>query len=68
MSQTNQEAIAYIANDLVQTAKRCGLVVTIGLEPRQPLAMGNYDMVVDVRPARNTVHHLPAGDTEGGAA
>lgn len=33
-------------------AQRLGVVVTISLEPLQPLRMGNYEMVVDVRKAR----------------
>ena len=37
---------------LVDDATKAGQVVRIDLVPRQPLAMGNLDMVVDVRPAR----------------
>jgi len=40
------------ALELVQQAKREGVVLTIETEPKQPLAMGNYRMVVAVRPAR----------------
>lgn len=65
-TQTNQEVILRRATALVELARECGLVLTIDTRPRVPLAMGHYDMVVGVRPARNTVHHLPAGDTEGG--
>lgn len=68
MSHTNQEAIVAMASELVAVAKSCGLVLTISTKPRQPLAMGNYDMVVGLRPLRNTVRHSPADDTEGGEA
>ncbi|CAN7639550.1 hypothetical protein [Paraburkholderia terricola] len=40
------------AEDVVAAAKACGVVVTINLESDAPLAMGNYRMVVDARPAR----------------
>ena len=40
------------ARDLINFARRNGLVITITLDPRKPLAMGHYDMVVGVRPAR----------------
>ena len=52
MSQNNQEAITHVAHEIVELAQRCGLVVTIEIKPREPLAMGNYDMVVDAREAR----------------
>jgi len=45
------------ARQLVADAAASGQVVRIDLVPRQPLAMGNLDMVVDVRPAR---HGLPS--------
>lgn len=64
--ETNRDVIFRRAVALVELARECGLVLTIETTPREPLAMGHYDMVVGVRPARNTVHHLPAGDTEGG--
>lgn len=40
------------AKQLVQDAAKAGQVVRIDI-PRMPLAMGNLDMVVDVRPARS---------------
>lgn len=52
MSYTNIEAIEHMANELVELAKRCEVVITIDTKPRQPLAMGHYDMVVNVRVAR----------------
>ena len=35
--------------DLVDAAKRSGIIVTIREKSLQPLAMGNIEMVVDVR-------------------
>lgn len=40
------------AHQLIEAAKTAGMVVRIDLVPRKPLAMGNLEMVVDVRPAR----------------
>lgn len=40
------------AQRLIEEAKRHGVVLTIETEPRQPLAMGSYDMVASVRRAR----------------
>ena len=37
------------ALDLVDAAKRSGIIVTIREKSLQPLAMGNIEMVVDVR-------------------
>lgn len=44
--------IELLAQQLIHMAEQAGAVVTITLHPRQPLAMGNYDMVAEVRPAR----------------
>ncbi|MGE4243665.1 hypothetical protein [Ramlibacter sp.] len=38
--------------EAIQYALRHGLVATIHLEPQQPLAMGSYRMVADVRAER----------------
>lgn len=38
------------AADLVLLAGSYGLVLTIQTRARNPLAMGNYDIVVDMRP------------------
>lgn len=46
------ELIEEQALALTQQAQRLGVVVTISLEPLQPLRMGNYRMVVDARKAR----------------
>ena len=37
------------AADLVDSAAATGRILTIFLRPRQPLAMRNYDVVIDVR-------------------
>lgn len=47
------EAILARARQLIADAQDAGQVVRIDLVPRQPLAMGSYDMVVDVRDARS---------------
>ena len=66
-----REVVLNRAATLVQFARECGVVLTIDTQPRVPLAMGHYDMVVGVRPARQmdtpSVQYLPADDTEGGA-
>ena len=40
------------AEQLVAEAQRAGLVITVEQRPLQPLAMGHYETVVSVRPAR----------------
>ena len=40
------------AEALVRDAMEHGVVITIGVKPRLPLAMGNYDLAVDVRERR----------------
>lgn len=50
--QRGQHDIEARARQLVADAAASGQVVRIDLVPRQPLAMGNLEMVVDVRPAR----------------
>ncbi|WP_019919084.1 hypothetical protein [Methyloversatilis discipulorum] len=45
-------AVATEAAVLIERARRAGVVLTIETEPRQPLAMGNYDVVVQTREAR----------------
>lgn len=52
MSHTNLEAIKWKAEQLVALAKQVNVVLTIETVPQQPLAMGNFEMHVDVRPAR----------------
>lgn len=50
--ENTQEVILRRATALVELARECGFVLTIETQPREPLAMGYYDMVVGVRPAR----------------
>lgn len=40
------------AEHLVSEAAKHGVVLTVSQAPLKPLAMGNYETVVDVRPAR----------------
>lgn len=40
------------AYDLIDEARDAGQVLTIDLVPLKPLAMGHYEMVADLRPAR----------------
>ncbi|CAN7458043.1 hypothetical protein LJR099_003083 [Variovorax paradoxus] len=47
------QAVQMHAQQLVDWARQHGLVVTITLKPEQPLAMGNYMPVIDIREARN---------------
>lgn len=46
------EAIRFRATQLTELARMAGVVLTIHLEPRKPLSMGNHTMTVAVRPAR----------------
>lgn len=41
--------------ELVQKGLDAGVVITVSTEPNEPLAMGNYDLVIEVRPLRNYV-------------
>jgi hypothetical protein len=46
------ELVRKEAETLANVAKAASVVITIGLEPNVPLAMGNYEMVVHAWPAR----------------
>ena len=46
------EVIRQQAEGLVANAARLGFVITIEQQPLRPLAMGNHETVVSVRPAR----------------
>lgn len=46
-------AVAAEAAVLVERARRAGVVLTIETKPRQPLAMRNYDLMVQTREVRN---------------
>jgi hypothetical protein len=50
---TTALVIKAVARDLVARSAALGYVVTIEQVPRTPLAMGNYETVVSVRPARS---------------
>lgn len=52
MNQSAANIIYAKALELVNEAKREGVVLTIETQPKQPLAMGNYRMHVSVRVAR----------------
>lgn len=52
MNQAAANVIYAKALELVQQAKREGVVLTIETRPKTPLAMGNHCMHVDVRVAR----------------
>lgn len=47
----NIENIKWKAEQLIALAKQVGVVLTIETVPSKPLAMGNFEMWVDVRPA-----------------
>lgn len=49
---TLEQILRRKANDLVDLAAATGYVLTIECRPRQPLAMGNYDLEVSVWPKR----------------
>jgi outer membrane murein-binding lipoprotein Lpp len=49
---TAADRVRTMAQAAAATAARWGYVLTITQRPRLPLAMGNYDTVVEVRPAR----------------
>lgn len=46
------KAVQMAAFELLRVAEQAGQVVTIEQVPLQPLAMGHYETVVHVRPAR----------------
>lgn len=41
------------AQRLVDHARAIGMVITITLQPRAPLAMGSYDTLIELREARH---------------
>jgi hypothetical protein len=51
-AECQRELLAAQARQLISDARLMGLVVTIELQSPPPLAMGNYEMVPDVRFAR----------------
>lgn len=49
---TMEQILTNQAEDLINLADAAGFVVTIEQKPSMPLAMGNYETVASVRPAR----------------
>lgn len=54
-----------LISEVLEEAKADGHIITVRTEPRLPLTMGNYDLVVDVRERRvmaePIVRSLPMG-------
>lgn len=61
-----EAAVLAAARELIEDAERMGVVLTIDLEPRHPLAMGSYDMRASTRPAR-AMQPLPNGSRNSAA-
>ena len=53
--------IPLLVERTLAAAEKRGLVVTVDLVPRQPLAMGNYRMVAEIRPGHSS-YRLPEID------
>jgi hypothetical protein len=58
------EIVRSLAEDVVHVAGIMGVVLTITQRPLLPLAMGNYDTVVDVRESRATYQAREAAARE----
>ena len=41
---------------LIEAAKKMGLVITIETKSKEPLAMGNYEMIPSIRNARKMIY------------
>lgn len=50
--EQNRQRVIANAELMAAEAREDGFVLTIETKPRKPLAMGHYDIVVNVRPAR----------------
>lgn len=50
ISMANLEAIGNSVHDLIYEAKQAGCLVTLGLKPLTPLAMGNHRYQIELRP------------------
>ena len=48
-----RDQLIRVATMLMESARDLGFVLTIETSPLKPLAMGNYEMLAIVRPARN---------------
>lgn len=64
---TNLENIKWKAEQLVALAKQVGVVLTIETVPSNPLAMGNFEMRVEARPARQLAGNVSPMIMKGGA-
>lgn len=51
--------VKFFIEQAIASAALAGYVITVTQQPRQPLAMGNYESVVEVRKARH-----PATNTQ----
>lgn len=51
-TQPDQEMIKLMIEQAVKAAGEAGFIITVTQKPLQPLAMGNYESVVEVRQAR----------------
>lgn len=50
-----KEVLLSQLNQLIEQARKLNLVIEIKLEPNQPLAMGNFNMVPDIREANKSM-------------
>ncbi len=46
----NARYAAQLVKDVIDNLREHGLIVTISLESKSPLAMGNYLQIIDIRP------------------
>ena len=53
LKQTDQAMIKLMIEQAVEAAAQAGFIITVTQQPLQPLAMGNYKSVVEVRQARH---------------
>lgn len=52
-------AIKFFIEQAIANAELAGYIITVTQQPLQPLAMGNYKSVVDVRKARHPATNTP---------
>jgi hypothetical protein len=52
LKDAQRDLIVHAARDLILGAEMLGFIITIEQKPLQPLAMGNYQTTLDVRPMR----------------
>lgn len=51
--------VKFFIEQAITNAKLAGYIVTVTQQPLQPLAMGNYKSVVEVRKARHPATNTP---------